>query len=325
MLNNNQELIFFIDKTDNNKRPDKSTGLIGVSLGHQLSRINRWFVGLFCLLFLTKDTPMTHQIVPASRPYAVSVVNGVTLNHYQNMTAEEAYQVHLTIEDAKNQSKQFLKEFFGMSDKKDVSIFKFNDKEVRAIEIDGKPYFVARDVCDVLEIKDITSTIKRLDEDEKLTKKLSVSGQSRDIWIINESGLYKLIFTSNKPEAKSFTKWVTDEVLPAIRKHGEYRSKENNVSISDIEEGLQILENHKKDVQKQISNLNSELTRIKGVKVTLMERAINIIEKVSQDYEFEDIDLKKMPLAAIHTHIILKNHFLDKRDLMIEDKIKKLK
>lgn len=98
----------------------------------------------------------------------------------------------------------------------------FNGAEVRTISINNEPYFVAKDVCDVLEIADIRRAVENLDEDEKLSGLILQSGQNREMWCVNESGLYHLIFKSRKPQAKAFRKWVTAEVLPAIRKTGSY-------------------------------------------------------------------------------------------------------
>ena len=105
-----------------------------------------------------------------------------------------------------------------------LQTFTFNpsNQPVRVETIGGEPWFVAKDVCDALSIGNITDTMNRLDDDEKLTSILSNSGQGRQMWLVNESGLYNLIFQSRKPEAKAFRKWVTGEVLPSIRKTGSY-------------------------------------------------------------------------------------------------------
>ena len=103
-----------------------------------------------------------------------------------------------------------------------LEIFKNNDVQIRGGMVDGKPWFVAKDVCGALGLSDVSKAVERLDDDEKLTRKLFVSGQNRDMWLVNESGMYALILRSNKPEAKRFKRWVTHEVLPAIRKHGGY-------------------------------------------------------------------------------------------------------
>lgn len=100
--------------------------------------------------------------------------------------------------------------------------FDFRDNTVRSVVIDNEPWFIAKDVCEVLELADVSKACSRLDEDEKLVRVLFVSGQNRDSLFINESGLYSLILTSRKPQAKEFKKWITSEVLPSIRKTGKY-------------------------------------------------------------------------------------------------------
>lgn len=104
-----------------------------------------------------------------------------------------------------------------------LAVFNFNQNEVRTItDKNGDPWFVARDVCDVLELENITNAVKSLDDDELTLTKLKSGGQYREMTIISESGLYALIMRSNKPQAKPFRKWVTGEVLPSIRKTGQY-------------------------------------------------------------------------------------------------------
>ncbi|MBO9477571.1 Bro-N domain-containing protein [Shimia sp. R11_0] len=94
---------------------------------------------------------------------------------------------------------------------------------VRTVTIDGEPWFVAKDVCEVLTIKNSRDKIAGLDDDEKDCVHISdAMGRLRETGVINESGLYSLIMTSRKQEAKRFKKWVTSEVLPTIRKTGIY-------------------------------------------------------------------------------------------------------
>lgn len=100
--------------------------------------------------------------------------------------------------------------------------FNPNNAPIRVQMINQEPWFVAKDVCDALGLTDTGKTVERLDDDEKLTRIVFVSGQNRQMWHVNESGLYNLIFQSRKPEAKVFRKWVTSEVLPSIRKTGMY-------------------------------------------------------------------------------------------------------
>lgn len=93
---------------------------------------------------------------------------------------------------------------------------------IRMKEVNNQAWFIAKDVCAALELSEVSNTVKRLDDDEKLMRTVFVSGQRREMWFINESGLYNLIFQSRKPEARAFRKWVTGEVLPAIRRTGSY-------------------------------------------------------------------------------------------------------
>jgi len=103
-----------------------------------------------------------------------------------------------------------------------LQVFNYNDNQVRVMEVDGKLWFVAKDVCDVLGLADVTSALRTLDDDEKLIRKISGAGQSRDMATISESGLYALVLRSNKPEAKNFARWVRKDVLTSISKHGVY-------------------------------------------------------------------------------------------------------
>lgn len=100
--------------------------------------------------------------------------------------------------------------------------YTFRGTQVRTVVINGIPYFVAKGVCDILQLTDSSQAVERLDDDEKLTRVIYGSGQGRKMWLVNESGLYHLIFQSRKPEAKAFRKWVTSEVLPELRRTGSY-------------------------------------------------------------------------------------------------------
>ncbi|MEO5690103.1 MAG: BRO family protein [Burkholderiaceae bacterium] len=95
--------------------------------------------------------------------------------------------------------------------------------DLRTIEIDGNPWFVALDVCAVLGHTNPTVALLRIDEADRAKQTL---GKGRPANIVNESGLYSLILRSNKPEAKAFKRWVTTTVLPTIRKHGGYMAPE---------------------------------------------------------------------------------------------------
>ncbi len=111
-----------------------------------------------------------------------------------------------------------------MSNKQEAKVFTFNEnnKPIRVELVDGEPWFVAKDVCDALTIGNSRDAISRLDDDEKGVSVVATPSGEQQMNIVNESGLYNLIFQSRKPEAKKFRKWVTGEVLPSIRKTGRY-------------------------------------------------------------------------------------------------------
>lgn len=94
--------------------------------------------------------------------------------------------------------------------------------QIRIIEQNEQPWFVAKDVCEALEIKNARDALTRLEEDEKANVGLTDGSQNRKMNIVNEYGLYNLVLASRKPEAKAFKRWITHEVIPSIRKHGAY-------------------------------------------------------------------------------------------------------
>lgn len=125
-----------------------------------------------------------------------------------------------------------------------IQLFNFETSDVRVIihEETQEPWFVASDVCDVLGLSDVSKSVKKLDDDEKLIRKLFVSGQNRETWLINQSGMLALILRSNKPQAKRLRKWVTSEVLPSIYKTGSYGvNKEVERQLKDLTESLEAL------------------------------------------------------------------------------------
>lgn len=104
-------------------------------------------------------------------------------------------------------------------------IFNASNQQVRTVTIENEPYFVAKDVCLILGISNHNDAVSRLDDDEKRGSALPTPSGTQQMMVVNESGLYHLIFQSRKPEAKAFRKWVTAEVLPALRRTGRYEVK----------------------------------------------------------------------------------------------------
>ncbi|CAI3329349.1 phage antirepressor KilAC domain-containing protein [Enterococcus cecorum] len=101
----------------------------------------------------------------------------------------------------------------------ELQTFNFENQQVRTIEVENEPWFVANDVTTILGLSNTTVALQRLDEDERAKYNLGRQGMTN---IVNEYGLYNLVLASRKPEAKQFKRWITHEVLPTIRKHGAY-------------------------------------------------------------------------------------------------------
>ncbi|VTZ26121.1 hypothetical protein MPC4_110066 [Methylocella tundrae] len=120
--------------------------------------------------------------------------------------------------------------------------FKFEGHVVRTVSKDDETWFVAADVCEVLELTDTGKTVERLDDDEKGTNTIRTLGGPQNLLTVNESGLYNLIFTSRKPEARKFRKWVTNEVLPTIRKTGLYETEKADAApqIDAFRDGVDV-------------------------------------------------------------------------------------
>ena len=142
---------------------------------------------------------------------------------------------------------------------------------IRALSVDGEPWFVARDVTDALGL-DRTATYK-LDEDEKGVRSTHTPGGDQQVSIISEAGFYKLVLKSRKPEAKAFQRWVTHEVLPAIRRTGGYMA-----SVSD-ETPEQTMARAVLIAQETIERTNRALRRERERNAALLEHNAQLVPK----------------------------------------------
>lgn len=116
-----------------------------------------------------------------------------------------------------------------------IQIFKYENNDVRTVEMNGEPWFVLKDVCGVLGLSNHKVTAQRLDRDEvSQTYLIDSIGRKQETTVINESGLYSVILRSDKPEAKPFRKWVTSEVLPSIRKNGGYIAGQEQMTPEEL-------------------------------------------------------------------------------------------
>ena len=135
--------------------------------------------------------------------------------------------------------------------------------KVRTLNLNGEPWFVAVDVCNVLDLSNPTIAVSRLDEDERAKFNL---GRQGDATIVNEPGLYTLVLGSRKPEAKAFKRWITHEVIPAIRKHGVYITDEKLKLFAEHPELLDAL-------MKSLYAAHAENLRHRAERQTLLPKA----------------------------------------------------
>lgn len=137
----------------------------------------------------------------------------------------------------------------------------FNSEEfgdIRTVTIDNEPWFVGKDVATALGYKNTADAIgKHIDTDDKLTSQIAIAGQRRDVVVINESGLYALILGSKLESAKRFKRWVTSEVLPAIRKTGSYQKPMTTA------EQIQLLAQGNIELKEKIDAVNDDLQEFK--------------------------------------------------------------
>ncbi len=137
--------------------------------------------------------------------------------------------------------------------------------EIRTLLIEDEVWFVGKDVAEALGYVEPRSAIsKKVDEEDRGVAKMETPSGKQDMTIINESGLYSLILSSKLPQAKDFKRWVTNEILPSIRKHGGYLHNQENLSQEEILAKALIVAqnviNEKDKLNKQLQAQNSELT-----------------------------------------------------------------
>ncbi|HDK9189653.1 TPA: ORF6C domain-containing protein [Staphylococcus aureus] len=162
----------------------------------------------------------------------------------------------------------------------ELRTFNFEELPVRTLEVDGEPYFIGKDVADILGYTNSRKTLSdHVDEEDKLTTRIVTSGQNRNVTIINESGLYSLIFSSKLENAKRFKRWVTSEVLPSLRRTGTYQTKPLTTSeqiqliaqgntelderVTKIEETYPIMHGEAKHIQRLVAQKVAEIVRNK--------------------------------------------------------------
>ncbi|MBF7127596.1 phage antirepressor [Pediococcus pentosaceus] len=177
--------------------------------------------------------------------------------------------------------------------------FNFEGNEVRTVLINDEPYFVGKDIADVLGYSNTSKAIRdHVDEEDKLTERIVLSGQNREVITINESGMYSLVLSSKLPNAKKFKHWVTNEVLPSIRKHGAYLTDEKieeallnpdtiinlATQLKNEREGRLIAEQQVKEFQPKVSYYDKVLSN----------DALMTISLIAKDYGMSGAGMNKL-------------------------------
>lgn len=206
----------------------------------------------------------------------------------------------------------------------ELQTFNFEELPVRTLEVDGEPYFIGKDVADILGYANGRDALsKHVDAEDKLTSQIATAGQNRNVTIINESGLYSLIFSSKLENAKRFKRWVTSEVLPTLRKTGAYQIPSDpmqalRLMFEATEQTKQEIKNAKDDVidlkenQKLDAGDYNFLTRTINQRVAHIQRLHAITNQKQRSELFRDInsEVKKMTGASSRTNVRQK-HFDD--------------
>lgn len=171
----------------------------------------------------------------------------------------------------------------------------FENKEfgkIRTVEINNEPYFVGKDVADILGYSNTRDALsKHIDDEDKLTSQIATAGQNRNVIVINESGLYSLILSSKLPTAKKFKRWVTSEVLPSIRKHGMYATDELIANPDIAIAAFQALKEEREQRQLLQFECNKQKQIIGELKpkadytdIILQSKSLISVTQISKDY-----------------------------------------
>lgn len=167
--------------------------------------------------------------------------------------------------------------------------------EIRTLNIDNEPWFVATDVCKALDIQNVTQAVQKLEDDERSMFNIGRQGEAN---CINEYGLYSLVLSSRKPEAKAFKRWITHDVVPTIRKHGAYATPDTiDKIIQNPDFGIKLLQ-ELKDARSEIE-AKADLIEQLQPKATYYDLVLQCKDAVSTTTIAKDFGMSARKLNAL--------------------------
>jgi prophage antirepressor-like protein len=195
----------------------------------------------------------------------------------------------------------------------EIEIHNFENKNVRIVGSNTDPWFTVKDICTILDLSNVTAVLKNIPEKWKGMRKISSSSGEQDMLVVNESGLYKLIMRSTKPIAQKFQEWVCEEVLPSIRKKGEFVLQEYKQKLEEkqkivdqqqslLDEKQSALDEKQNVVVKQQSLLEEKDDRIKK-----LQRETQVVDGKNVVYLATSDDREKEGVFTVGKAIDLKN------------------
>jgi len=141
-------------------------------------------------------------------------------------------------------------------------VFNFGERPIEVHTVNGEPWWVAKDVCEVLGIKQPTRATEGLDDDEKGVTTIHTPGGRQQVLTVNEAGLYSLILRSRKPEAKAFKRWITHDVLPAIRRTGGYVPEAQTAALTQAIEVLSSVVSAQTALAQRVEQLGAQVEQL---------------------------------------------------------------
>src|ERR1051325_4757412 len=176
-----------------------------------------------------------------------------------------------------------------------AAVFEFKSRELRTTLVDNEPWFVAADACDILDFRMASDALRSLDDDEKGYAVVRTPGGDQRMSIVNESGLYALIFRSRTTGAKAFRRWVTEEVLPAIRKTGRYETAGDSLPAlpRTFAEALRLAAEQQEQIESQAAQIEADAPKVAYVDNFLRNNDTCLLRQLAKRIGMKERDLRE--------------------------------